>query len=875
MTMRNGRSAPVAVVAAALGFMVPAAELAAQALEEIIVTARRVEERLKDVPLSVTVFDANTIEQAGITSLGDIAELTPGLTFFNTQGTQLPVPVIRGIAPTDVFGQQNAAIFIDGVYVAARRALNFSQLNIERIEILKGPQSAQYGRTALSGAINYITRKPPTEFEAKLDAEVGNYGRQKGVARVGGPVLGQTLRADVSMLYDEWDGTYDNSLSDNDIGGHRYRSYQGNLIFEPSELFMVRLGLYHSNDHSDEPAIATLLRNCEPRTPPVANAPPDVPRFQSFCGPFPKLAGLPGNVTKDSIPKIAEATGEIRKVSRAVLNIDWDTGYGVLSSLSGAARTRQSSNTDFSRSTGYDQPFVYCPEAVEFGPTPTACLTAERLRFFGGVLNEENGDKIIELSQELRFISPRDQALRYEIGAIYYTEDRELFPGAQLVITDNFPPGTIGLGPFLFPEVGVGQSLGNAIFFNSLLPDGGLDPLTRSIGDQKASGWGFFGTVDYDLTGRLKSRMELRVTQERRSQTSLVYRRCPIGQSAACGDDVFDLRELAPIPPDPENPDLSSQSGSARFNSVAGRVGLDYRVTEDWMLYGSIAKGDKPGGIQIASPQAQQEDGTLRRELIVLGFDPETLWAYELGLKGRTPNGRLDLDLAVFFMDWNEIVIRQIVENSPITGRVLEQPTAFNFNAADASIWGWEMSALFAVTDNLNARLTVAYTDASLDNAQQDSFTTFPSFLPDGDVSGNKLLRQPEWTSSFSLSYRRDLSGEWRFESRGDVTYQDKIFVGNENQGFLPSHTYVNGRLGVHSPRYSVELWVRNLFNDNNAVAAFGDIVWSNTNNVFPPFVQPATSSFADFPTLRYSVSYPDLRTVGLTGRVRFGGAVR
>jgi iron complex outermembrane receptor protein len=873
MTMRKLMRKPAGAIAATLAVTLVGGELAAQSLEEIVVTARRVEERLKDVPLSVTVFDANTIEQAGITSLADIAELTPGLTFFNPQGTQLPVPVIRGVAPTDILGQQNAAIFIDGVIVSARRALNFSQLDIERIEILKGPQSAQYGRTALSGAINYITRKPPEEFEGRADVEIGNAGKQKGVVRVGGPLGTPVLRGSASLLYDEWDGTYENpEAPQNNIGGYRFRSYQGNLVFEPSEMLTARLGLYHSNDHSDEPAIATLLRNCEPRVPPAADSPPDSLRFQSFCGKFPKLADLPGDVGKDRIPKIAEATGEERRLSRAVLNIDWDIGYGVLSSLSGAARTRQESRTDFSRSTGSNLPFVYCPQAAP--GAPTACFTDERLRFFGGVLNLENGDNITELSQEFRFTSPRDQRFRYQVGGIYYTEDRDIYPGAPIIIAE-LPPGNIGIGPFLFPNANA--AFGNAIFANSLRPDGGLDPLRRVSATQDASGWGLFAASDFDLTERLTNRLELRVTQERRKQSSLAFLRCVPGQAAACGSDLFDLRAIDPLPVDPVNPQLGSQFGSARFNAIAGRVGLDYRITEDWMVYGSIAKGDKPGGIQIANPNVQQPDGSLRREAIVQPFDPEKLWAYELGLKGRTPNGRLDLDLAVFFYDWEDIVIRQIVESSPVTGRPLEQPTAFNFNAASAYIWGWETSALYAVTDNLTARLTVAYVDASLNEAKQDAFTTFPSFAPDGDVSGNKLLRQPEWTSSLSLTYRRDLANDWRFEARSDVSYQDRVWVGNENQGFLPSHTYVNGRLGLHSQsgQYSIEFWVRNLFNDNNAIAAFGDILWGNTNNAFPPFTEPATSTFADFPPLRYTVTYPDLRTYGLTGRVRFGAAVR
>ena len=150
----------------------------AQEIAEIVVTARRQgEEKLMDTPLAITAFDANAIESKGISNLQDVANLTPGLSFFNPMGENLPTPIIRGIVPQNIFGENSAAIFIDGVYVAGREGLNFSQLAIERIEVLKGPQSSTYGRNAFSGAINYVTKAPSDVFASKVEAEGGNRGR--------------------------------------------------------------------------------------------------------------------------------------------------------------------------------------------------------------------------------------------------------------------------------------------------------------------------------------------------------------------------------------------------------------------------------------------------------------------------------------------------------------------------------------------------------------------------------------------------------------------------------------------------------------------------------------------------------------------------
>jgi iron complex outermembrane receptor protein len=189
-----------------------ATEAAAQQLriEEIIVTSRKQEESILDVPLAITAFSAAQIEAAGINDLGDIANFTPGLTFSNLLGEFLPTPVIRGVAPTDVFGENNAAVFVDGVYIAGREGLNFSQLDVERIEVIKGPQSAVYGRSSFSGAINIITARPGDEFAGKAELTFGNDGQIKAMGSVSGPVVAGKLGVRLAAIYDSFDGSYEN-----------------------------------------------------------------------------------------------------------------------------------------------------------------------------------------------------------------------------------------------------------------------------------------------------------------------------------------------------------------------------------------------------------------------------------------------------------------------------------------------------------------------------------------------------------------------------------------------------------------------------------------------------------------------------------------
>jgi hypothetical protein len=237
---------------------------------------------------------------------------------------------------------------------------------------------------------------------------------------------------------------------------------------------------------------------------------------------------------------------------------------------------------------------------------------------------------------------------------------------------------------------------------------------------------------------------------------------------------------------------------------------------------------------------------------------------------------RLSIDAAVFYSDWREIVLRQLQETDPVSGLPLEQPTAFNINSGDAEVFGLELAGQLQITDRLRAGGSLGWVDAELKDAAQEQLRSWPTFAPDGDVSGNKLLRQPEWDGSFSLSYDREFASDWKWYARGDATYQSGVYIGNDNQSWLPERTYVNGRLGFRSSRYTIEIWGRNLFNNDDAIAAFRDISWANTDSLTPPFANLGPRpNFDKFVPLRYTVTYPRLRQVGINFEMRFGGLVK
>ena len=964
LLLRSRRTAAMAialVVALGTGLGIPVSA-SAQQVEEIVVTSRRIEEKLKDVPLSITAFDAGTIESAGISSLSDVANLTPGLSFFNAFGENLPVPVIRGVVPQDIFGVNATAVFVDGVYVSGREGLNFSQLDVERIEVMKGPQSAMYGRNAFAGAINYVTKAPSDVFESKSEAELGNRGKQRIMGQVSGPLLGDTLTGRVSAMYDEWDGSYDNTIApENDIGGYRYRSFQGRLRWRPADDLDINLGLYSSNDEIDDAAVGGLPANCEDQlelTTAHALEEP-FPRLQNWCGRVPDLAALPDrldpaqfpnmvllpdSITRDSMPKLAQAVGEDRDLVRGNLNINWDREFGTFNFLTGYSDTEQNSVSDFNRTSGDSIPLIYCTDATTVVPPPTCNNPFPWARAPMGVYDLENGSHVEEWSQEIRFTSLQDEPLRYMGGFYYYRVDQKNYPGNPIAIA-QFPGSfmDVGIGPAPYPT---SLAIGSYIFGQSLTPNGAIDPEVRVVSQEKTESWSIFGSLDFDFAEAWTAGAEIRLAQEAQKSYNFQYKRCaqpndadhqPYGPFEAntfpfndppvddCGDDYFDLRVMGsciPIPTDdPDNPTEDTNGdgivhpfddgsctpgqdyGTARFQTLTGRLSLKYKFDSGWMAYGSVARGEKPGGLQILPAEVRTETG-VATEVFTNTFEPEKLLAYEIGAKGFIFDNRVGLDMSVFYNDWTDIVLRQLSDRSPESGLPFTQLEALNTNSGDATVWGLEITADVGITENLSGRFTVGWTDAELDNARMDTFSLFPSFyttepscapaaiqgLPvgdqdakagwcqqlSGDMSGNTQMRQPEWTSSASLTYERPLTGDWTWFARTDANYLSKIYVGNDNQGWLPARTNVNLRLGVQSPRYSVEFWVRNLLDNNNPIAAFRDIYWTNDDDIQgtqnPARFQDA-SNFDDFPPFRTSISYPSLRTYGLVAKMRFGGA--
>ena len=368
----------------------------------IIVTARKQEENLQDVPISVTALTSEAIDDKLIFNTTDVAAFTPGFQFNQAFGRDGDRPVIRG-ASNILIAEGKVGIFVDGApLVGDTSGLDLSA--VERIEVIKGPQSSVFGRGTLSGAINYVMKAPTDDFSGKLEATVGNYGNLEGYAQIAGalPII-PNLRGIASIKGYSFDGDYRNvAVNDGKLNAQQTTSFNTALYWDPIDDLAVRARFIWSRDEDGHFAIqqrGSAPNNCFLNTRPY------------FCGTIttPKVYGL--NTDQMLLP------GVERDTVRTILDADWNimgSGYSL---------SVQYSNAQQEEAGGVDQ--SYDSRAFFTFPTRATCnVTAGPLAAAlpqnricsKSPFNDTSGNFDQANTREVRLSSPTDQLFHCRIG---------------------------------------------------------------------------------------------------------------------------------------------------------------------------------------------------------------------------------------------------------------------------------------------------------------------------------------------------------------------------------------------------------------------------------------------------------------------------
>jgi iron complex outermembrane recepter protein len=232
--------------------IVTASADAPASLEVVIVTAERRAESVQDTPIAISAFTGESLQELGLTTVEDLAEVTPSLQIFAEQINN-EAYIIRGIGRSneDLTTDSGVAVYINDVYIAQPAEANAAFYDIERVEVLRGPQGTLYGKNAVGGVINLITRKPDDELSASLSAEAGSLGLQTYTGAVGGPLVEGIAAARIAGYYSRNDGAYNNLTTGEDANGVEIEAARGSLRLTPSDRLEINLVLDASDSTQD------------------------------------------------------------------------------------------------------------------------------------------------------------------------------------------------------------------------------------------------------------------------------------------------------------------------------------------------------------------------------------------------------------------------------------------------------------------------------------------------------------------------------------------------------------------------------------------------------------------------------------------------
>ncbi|MBT8077962.1 MAG: TonB-dependent receptor [Gammaproteobacteria bacterium] len=779
--MRKGTGA-----LAAAAILLSATTASSQSIEEIVVTAQKREQGINDIGITVNAFTGEQLRDFGFTRAEDIALLTPGLTVNETAATGVPLYTIRGVGFQDysTAASSTVGLYYDGVampYTVMTRGLMF---DVERVEVLKGPQGDLYGRNTTAGQINFISAMPTDEFQAGINVGYGSFRTADIEGYASGP-FSDRVRGRFALRSVQSGEGWQKSLTRNDeLGEIDVTAMRGLLEMDLGDSAELLLKVQYVDDQSDNQANTAYDGT-------IAGLGP----FQNPYTPLDQYFLPTGSNFGETPPWYS--TGDNRAA-------DWTNSY-----------TSPQTGRVFNLRPGRDNQLTGISATLnwELGDTTLTSITAydefERVEandWDGGFYNDSSNINTTDLSvfsQELRLSGGDDQL--YWIAGLYYSRD-EMDEYYHYFMSDSvFGLGSIPWGVGLFAPTPIVE----------------LD----TIYDQETTSAAVFGRVEWQFTDAWRLTMGLRYTDEERNWSGCTFI-ADDGSLAAFLNTQFGASlgpgDCGTIDDDPNSPTyIFALIGGPNINDafhvytdtidtsrLMGKIGLDYAVNDDVLIYGTISNGFKSGGFNGANSNT-----TLQLQ----PYKEEVLTSFEIGTKATLANGRMQLNAAAFFYDYED---KQ------------EQDAAVAFvgnisgltNVPESEIVGAEIDMQWAPTDAMSVNLGIAWLDSEVKewSAVDTDLSAWPNVVL-RDASGIELAQAPNLSVNGLFGYEWPVGNGKLIDASVDFAYKDSTSGGAEAPNATEDYTLWNARVGFGADdgRWRVMLWGRNLADEYYYPAAY------------------------------------------------------
>ena len=781
-------------------FVLSSEAIAQISVDEVIVTARRIEENQQEVPITVNSYSAEELSARGLTNITQIGDFTPGLTIDFTSpisGSSASASTfIRGVGQSDFLLtiDPGVGIYVDGVYIARSVGGVVDLLNTERVEVLKGPQGTLFGRNTIGGAINITSRRPGDEFFAEGEVSVGNFNRRDVRVAADVPLL-EDVQLSLAFSsknkdgYGEripFDGPQQGDITltgptpgafalagspflsqaagnSTELGNENTDTARAALYWQPTDRLDLKFAYDYTRTREASPVSTLLSTSAAPVFTDVDGnrVSPDTPG--AFANPGavgPQPFGPDSLQTLGNTIIAAVAPDTVTPFDDRFITGDPFTTFATGPNFSNLDINGFSFSGKYELTDNIEGELILAYRDLEavFGRDgDNSPLVVDHT---SNIYNHE------QFTAELKFsgISLEDR-LKWTAGGFYFEEQGD----------DNVfvPLGHVGGLPGAAP----------------LLQ---LDELNQTDNTSFAA----FGEGSFSLTDSLSVTAGLRFTDETR-------RYDPIHQDfgqffATAAGGAFDL--FGPTASGNSTLLLPLGEVEQSFSDLSYRAGLEYRATDDIFLYANVSTGFKAGGFTGRTVQPVPEP---------VPFDEENLIQYEVGFKSDFWDGRARFNAAGFFSEYDDI---QIV--------VQEGITPITVNAASAEISGIEADLRLQVTENFFLNANGAYTNAEYTEVDLSSTNALSSSV----TVDSEFANIPEFKSSVTAEYSTTVpTGDLRL--RGDWTYTSEIFNNAENTPelvepdlhlFNAGLTYAN-----ESGDWDLIFTVRNITDEEYIVSGF------------------------------------------------------